>query len=292
VNPLWALLPRSLPQAVPAPRKHTLRVLDMTGLLDDGVEQGPGTMRMWDCTAAVARTCIAQHQGGSAEPGLTPVPVEVRVDLRVNRAPYAFLREPLRSSVDSPLRLCCRDLRAEDLPMRNTVALLQPLDAGCLHHVDLRFNNLGLRGLSVVIPHVARFQHLASPLCMVRTASAISWPRWVVSPVYRSSAWALLSFLAGWTGCSGEWAPPLFCPSPLWDPPLGLPVCDPCVSAAPCRAPWRAWSWPVLCCLSTYASWHGAPNAAHLKKLDLMNGNDQPAPFQGLLQVQSHTAAS
>ncbi|XP_030896563.1 leucine-rich repeat-containing protein 14 isoform X3 [Leptonychotes weddellii] len=149
-------------QPTRAPRKHALRVLDMTGLLDDGVEQDPGTMSMWDCTAAVARTCIAQQQGGTAEPGLAPIPVEVRVDLRVNRASYAFLREALRSSVGSPLRLCCRDLRAEDLPMRNTVALLQLLDAGCLRRVDLRFNNLGLRGLSVIIPHVARFQHLAS----------------------------------------------------------------------------------------------------------------------------------
>uniref|UniRef100_A0A4X1UMP6 Leucine-rich repeat-containing protein 14 n=2 Tax=Sus scrofa TaxID=9823 RepID=A0A4X1UMP6_PIG len=97
----------------PLCRKHALRVLDMTGLLDDGVEQDPGTMSMWDCTAAVARTCIAQQQGRTAEPGLAPVPVEL-------------------------------------------------LDAGCLRRVDLRFNNLGLRGLSVIIPHVARFQHLAS----------------------------------------------------------------------------------------------------------------------------------
>ncbi|XP_055288254.1 leucine-rich repeat-containing protein 14 isoform X5 [Moschus berezovskii] len=97
----------------PLCRKHALRVLDMTGLLDDGVEQDPGTMSMWDCTAAVARTCIAQQQGRTAEPGLDPVPVEL-------------------------------------------------LDAGCLRRVDLRFNNLGLRGLSVIIPHVARFQHLAS----------------------------------------------------------------------------------------------------------------------------------
>lgn len=146
----------------PVCRKHTLRVLDMTGLLDDGVEQDPGTMSMWDCTAAVARTCIAQQQVGTAKPGLSPVPVEIRVDLRVNRASYTFLREALQSSVDSLLRLCCRDLRAEDLPMRNTVALLQLLDAGCLRRIDLRFNNLGLRGLSVIIPHVARFQHLAS----------------------------------------------------------------------------------------------------------------------------------
>ena len=73
---VWALSPCLLPQPTHAPRKHALRVLDMTGLLDDGVEQDPGTMSMWDCTAAVARTCIEQQQGRTAEPGQAPVPVE------------------------------------------------------------------------------------------------------------------------------------------------------------------------------------------------------------------------
>ncbi|XP_027459055.1 leucine-rich repeat-containing protein 14 isoform X7 [Zalophus californianus] len=68
----------------PLCRKHALRVLDMTGLLDDGVEQDPGTMSMWDCTAAVARTCIAQQQGGTAEPGLAPIPVEHLASLRLH----------------------------------------------------------------------------------------------------------------------------------------------------------------------------------------------------------------
>lgn len=67
----------------------------MMDLLDDGVERDPGTMSMWDCTAAVARTSVAQQQGGTVEPGLTPAPLEVRVDLRVNRASYAFVREAL-----------------------------------------------------------------------------------------------------------------------------------------------------------------------------------------------------
>ncbi|XP_021514884.1 leucine-rich repeat-containing protein 14 isoform X2 [Meriones unguiculatus] len=148
----------------PSCRKQALRVLDMTGLLDDGVEQDRGTMNVWDCAAAVARICIAQQHGGGVEPGLAPVPVpvEVRVDLRVNRASYTFLRKALQSSADSPLRICCRDLRAEDLPIHNTMALLEVLDAGCLRRIDLRFNNLGLRGLSVIIPHVAHFHHLAS----------------------------------------------------------------------------------------------------------------------------------
>ncbi|XP_017739042.1 leucine-rich repeat-containing protein 14 isoform X2 [Rhinopithecus roxellana] len=68
----------------PLCRKHALRVLDMTGLLDDGVEQDPGTMSMWDCTAAVARTCIAQQQGGATEPGPAPVPVEHLASLRLH----------------------------------------------------------------------------------------------------------------------------------------------------------------------------------------------------------------
>ncbi|XP_014448755.1 leucine-rich repeat-containing protein 14 isoform X3 [Tupaia chinensis] len=68
----------------PLCRKHVLRVLDMTGLLDDGVEQDPGTMSMWDCTAAVARTCIAQQRGGTTEAGPAPVPVELLASLRLH----------------------------------------------------------------------------------------------------------------------------------------------------------------------------------------------------------------
>nr|KAF6276912.1 leucine rich repeat containing 14 [Pipistrellus kuhlii] len=75
-------------------RKHALRLLDMTGLLDDGVERDPGTMSMWDCTAAVARTCVARQQGGTVEPGLTPAPVEVCVDLRVNQPPMRSCGRP------------------------------------------------------------------------------------------------------------------------------------------------------------------------------------------------------
>ena len=36
---VWALSSHLLLQPTTAPRKHALRVLDMTGLLDDGVEQ-------------------------------------------------------------------------------------------------------------------------------------------------------------------------------------------------------------------------------------------------------------
>ncbi|XP_048215069.1 leucine-rich repeat-containing protein 14 [Perognathus longimembris pacificus] len=257
-------------------RKHTLRVLDMTGLLDDGVEQDPATMSMWDCTAAVARTCIAQHQGGPSEAGLAPVPVEVHVDLRVNRASYTFLHEALQSSVDSPLRLCCRDLRAEDLPMRNTVALLQLLDAGCLRRVDLRFNNLGLRGLSVIIPHVARFQHLAS-LRLHYVHGDSRQPsvdgednfRYVLAQMGRFTSLRELSI--GSSLLSGKLDQLL---STLQSPleSLELAFC----ALLPEDLHFLAQS----------------SHAAHLKKLDL-SGNDlsgsQLVPFQGLLQAAAAT---
>nr|XP_008524447.1 PREDICTED: leucine-rich repeat-containing protein 14 [Equus przewalskii] len=256
----------------PLCRKHALRVLDMTGLLDDGVEQDPGTMSMWDCTAAVARTCIAQQQGGTVEPGLDPIPVEVRVDLRVNRASYAFLREALRSSVGSPLRLCCRDLRAEDLPMRNTVALLQLLDAGCLRRVDLRFNNLGLRGLSVIIPHVARFQHLAS-LRLHYVHGDSRQPsvdgednfRYFLAQMGRFTCLRELSM--GSSLLSGRLDQLL---STLQSPLESLEL--------------------AFCALlpEDLRSLARSPHAVHLKKLDL-SGNDlsgsQLEPFQGLLQA-------
>uniref|UniRef100_F7GFR2 Leucine-rich repeat-containing protein 14 n=4 Tax=Callithrix jacchus TaxID=9483 RepID=F7GFR2_CALJA len=260
----------------PLCRKHVLRVLDMTGLLDDGVEQDPGTMSMWDCTAAVARTCIAQQQGGATEPGPAPVPVEVRVDLRVNRASYAFLREALRSSVGSPLRLCCRDLRAEDLPMRNTVALLQLLDAGCLRRVDLRFNNLGLRGLSVIIPHVARFQHLAS-LRLHYVHGDSRQPsvdgednfRYFLAQMGRFTCLRELSM--GSSLLSGRLDQLL---STLQSPLESLEL--------------------AFCALlpEDLSFLARSPHAAHLKKLDL-SGNDlsgsQLAPFQGLLKASAST---
>lgn len=260
----------------PLCRKHALRVLDMTGLLDDGVEQDPGTMSMWDCAAAVARTCIAQQQGGTAEPGLSPVPVEVRVDLRVNRASYTFLREALQSSVDSPLRLCCRDLRAEDLPMRNTVALLQLLDAGCLRRIDLRFNNLGLRGLSVIIPHVARFQHLAS-LRLHYVHGDSRQPsvdgednfRYFLAQMGRFICLRELSM--GSSLLSGRLDQLL---STLQSPLESLEL-------AFCAL------LPEDLCFLAQSS-----HAAHLKKLDL-SGNDlsgnQLIPFQGLLQASAAT---
>ncbi|KAB0346232.1 hypothetical protein FD754_011089 [Muntiacus muntjak] len=260
----------------PLCRKHVLRVLDMTGLLDDGVEQDPGTMSMWDCTAAVARVCIAQQQGRIAKPGLAPVPLEVHADLRVTGASYAFLREGLCNSVGSLLQLYCRDLWAEDLPMRDTVTLLQLLDASCLCRMDLSFNNLGLRDLSVIIAHVARFQHLASLWLhyMHRDSGQLSVDdednfRYFLAQMGRFTCLRELSMRSSFlSGRLDQLLSTL--QSPLES--LELAFC--------------ALLPEDLCFLAR------SSHAVHLKKLDL-SGDDlsgsQLEPFQGLLQAAATT---
>ncbi|XP_038616597.1 leucine-rich repeat-containing protein 14 [Tachyglossus aculeatus] len=160
-----------LRQPPPARRRQQLQVLDMTGLPDgDGSgssERDPKTMSMWARTVAVAKTCIAvgRRQAGAARrpskrPTVDRPALEVRADLLVNRTSYGVLREALASG--GPVRLLCRDLRAEELSLTSTVGLLELLDPLYLRQVDLRFNNLGLSGLCVVIPHMAKFANLLS----------------------------------------------------------------------------------------------------------------------------------
>ncbi|KAM9003273.1 leucine-rich repeat-containing protein 14-like [Sarcophilus harrisii] len=154
-------------------RKPHLRVLDITGFLDASCGQDPTTMSMWARSVVVARTCLsAQTQARAAQRlakrrklerhVLVPTPVEVHTDLLVNRTSYNVLKEALLTSICGPLRLRCRDLWAEELSGPSTVSLLELLDPACLRQVDLRFNNLGLSGLCMVVPHMAKFTHLLS----------------------------------------------------------------------------------------------------------------------------------
>ncbi|KAM6148291.1 LOW QUALITY PROTEIN: leucine-rich repeat-containing protein 14 [Rhynchocyon petersi] len=145
---ILGLITRLYPHPPQEAQEAHAALLNMTGLLEDGVEQEPSTMSMWYCTAAVAHTCIVQQI--STAPGLAPTPLEVHVELHVNRAFCSFLQEALQSSLSSPLRFC-QDLQAEDLPI-NTVGQLQLLDSGYLRCMDLCFNSLGMRGC---------FQHLS-----------------------------------------------------------------------------------------------------------------------------------
>ncbi|KAM4689953.1 leucine-rich repeat-containing protein 14 isoform 1-T2 [Rhinophrynus dorsalis] len=162
-------------------RKQQLRILDMTGMQDDGLEQDPDTMSLWSRTVTLAKACIdvsrrhsedvmqvAKRRRGCIATPLTPpvtcssVYVEVKVDLFVNSTSYGVLREALLVSTYGPLRLQCRDLRAEELSLRSTSGLLELLSPAGVRQIDLRFNNLGLPGLNVLLPHMAKFASLQS----------------------------------------------------------------------------------------------------------------------------------
>ncbi|KAG8543750.1 hypothetical protein GDO81_023772, partial [Engystomops pustulosus] len=162
-------------------RRQRLRLLDMTGTHDDGLEQGPDTMSLWSRTVALAKSCIdiarkqceetvqvSKRRKGAEVAGVAlgsahrSLYVEVRVDLFVNSTSYGVLREALLVSSHGPLRLQCRDIRAEELSLRSTVGLLELLNPNSLRQIDLRFNNLGLLGLNSLLPHMMRFTHLQS----------------------------------------------------------------------------------------------------------------------------------
>ncbi|XP_069588155.1 leucine-rich repeat-containing protein 14 [Ranitomeya imitator] len=161
------------------PRKQRLRLLDMMGTHDDGLEHGPDTMSVWSRTVALTKACInmakRQHEESTQASKCRRVPedmaassaysamcVDVRVDLFVNRTSYAVLREALMLGSHGPLRLQCRDIRAEELSLRSTVTLLELLNPDYLRQIDLRFNNLGLPGLNALLPSMRRFTHLLS----------------------------------------------------------------------------------------------------------------------------------
>ncbi|NXG39566.1 LRC14 protein, partial [Dromaius novaehollandiae] len=161
-------------------KRRCLQVLDMTGLQDDGVDHGPESMSLWSRTVTLAKACIdlskrqskcvertskrrkGPYSSAVAPPPPRPVSVEVRVDLFVNSTSYGVLKDALQSNAHSALRLKCRDFRAEELSIASTVGLLEFLDPGSVRQVDLRFNNLGLSGLRVVLPHMAKFTNLVS----------------------------------------------------------------------------------------------------------------------------------
>ncbi|XP_008120226.1 leucine-rich repeat-containing protein 14 isoform X1 [Anolis carolinensis] len=155
-----------------------LKVLDMTGLQDEG--QGPESMSLWSRTVTLAKACLdiskqqskymrrtSKRRKGPYSTTLTlpiphPVWVDVWVDLFVNSTSYGVLKDALQVNSINALRLRCRDFRAEELSIASTVGLLEFLDPVGVRQVDLRFNNLGLSGLRVVLPHLAKFTNLAS----------------------------------------------------------------------------------------------------------------------------------
>uniref|UniRef100_A0A8C3Y0R5 Leucine-rich repeat-containing protein 14 n=1 Tax=Catharus ustulatus TaxID=91951 RepID=A0A8C3Y0R5_CATUS len=132
---------------------NDLRVLDMTGLPDSTSGRTPDGMSVWSGTVALAKASAATP---------SPLGVDIHADLFVNGTSYGILRDALQTRAAGPLRLKCRELQAEELSASGIVTLLESLDPSCVRRVDLRFNNLGLTGLSVILPHLSRFPELRS----------------------------------------------------------------------------------------------------------------------------------
>ncbi|NXM65196.1 LRC14 protein, partial [Serilophus lunatus] len=174
------------------PGRHSsrcrLRILDVTGLPDDASGRAPDGMSVWSGTVALAKACVEvskqqresrefqkrsakRHKGRSgaataaaaaAAPSPPSAGVDVHADFFVNRASYGILRDALQTGNSGPLRLKCREFQAEKLSVDGIVSLLKSLDPRGVRRVDLRFRNLGLTGLSVVLLHLSQFPDLRS----------------------------------------------------------------------------------------------------------------------------------
>ncbi|KAL9868484.1 LOW QUALITY PROTEIN: leucine-rich repeat-containing protein 14-like [Geothlypis trichas] len=157
-----------------------LRVLDVTGVPDDPAGRAPDGMSVWSGTVALAKACVEvskhqrefqrrgskRHKGrsGAATAAAAPQPpgVDVHADLFVNGTSYGILRDALQTGAAGPLRLKCREFQAEEALLASAISLLESLDPSFVRRVDLSFNNLGLTGLSVILPHLSRFPELRS----------------------------------------------------------------------------------------------------------------------------------
>ncbi|NXD87665.1 LRC14 protein, partial [Halcyon senegalensis] len=173
---LGAAISLGFPLPPSASRCH-LRLLDMTGLQDIDAKHGPEGLSLWSGTVALARASldVAKHQNdlskrvskrrkGPLGVSVAPPPfaVEIRADLFVNSTSFGVLRDALGAATTGFLHIRCRDFHAEELSTDSIVVLLELLEPTGVRRVDLRFNNLGLAGLGVVLPHLTRFPNLLS----------------------------------------------------------------------------------------------------------------------------------
>ncbi|XP_062360981.1 leucine-rich repeat-containing protein 14-like [Cinclus cinclus] len=168
-----------LQQDVEEPGCHPrLHVLDMTGLWDTVLPRAGRTS--WFTTRVLAEACmeVSKHQqefqrrGFKQHKGLSgivrgmaapyPPGVDVHIDLCIDRSTYDTVHEGLQAGAAALLRLKCHKFVTEDIPASKIVPLLELLDPSCLWRVKICFTNLGLKGLSEILPHLSRFPELRS----------------------------------------------------------------------------------------------------------------------------------
>nr|XP_006634287.1 PREDICTED: leucine-rich repeat-containing protein 14-like [Lepisosteus oculatus] len=145
-----------------------LRVLDLCGVQ---CERGAGdtpesdSMGGWSLTLALC-SAVLQARGrytrlmemDSEREHATAV--DVRADLFVNSRSWERVRAALTAG--GPLRLQCRELRVEAMPATSIVTMLSLLPRPGLQGLDLRYSNLGVDGLALLIPALAPFPELRS----------------------------------------------------------------------------------------------------------------------------------
>ncbi|NXC92381.1 LRC14 protein, partial [Cercotrichas coryphoeus] len=158
----------------------SLRMLDMTGLSDSVSGDTAAGSTVPFISEALAKACVEvsklqqefQRHGSkwpkdcsgdsTSATALEPLGVDVHTDLFVKRTSYGILCHALQTGATGPLRLKCRELQAAAISASEIVTLLESLHPSRLRRVDLVLNNLGLAGLSVILPHFSRFPELRS----------------------------------------------------------------------------------------------------------------------------------
>lgn len=86
--------------------------------------------------------------------------VQVRVDLFVNARSWDRVHTALATK--GPLQLHCQHLRVEELSAASILALLSLLPPHSLQGLDIHYSSLGVSGLALLLPTLARFPYLSS----------------------------------------------------------------------------------------------------------------------------------
>lgn len=111
----------------------------------------------------VRRRMELQRRNGTQPqqvPSREDVLVDVRADLFVNARSWERVRGAL--GLSGPLRLHCRFLRVEELPVSSISSLLPLLPPEELLSLDVRYSSLGVSGLAMLLPLLAPFPRLTS----------------------------------------------------------------------------------------------------------------------------------
>lgn len=131
---------------------------------DDGEHERGSSAPGEENVRGVRRRMELQRRSGARPqqipPGRDEVLVDVRADLFVNARSWERVRGAL--SLSGPLRLRCRFLRVEELPVSSITSLLPLLPQEELLGLDVRYSSLGVSGLATLLPQLAPFPRLGS----------------------------------------------------------------------------------------------------------------------------------